>query len=164
MTQSHISLRPAVPEDLSSINAIIARAIESWALPERVKRLTLPSLQYNQTDLDFQDLWVAELEKTIVGMSTWEEAGRSDCLDNSPTLLLHGIYVDPEAQGQGVGKTLFRQAEAASQAMAMAGIIVKAQKGSEGFYRAMGMSPLPVTDASRHFERRFSKRFAAPAR
>jgi hypothetical protein len=38
---------------------------------------------------------------------------------------------------------------------------VKAQKGSEAFYQAMGLSPMPVTDASRDFENRFALRINA---
>lgn len=36
-------LRPASPADLGEISALIERAVMTWRLPERVKRLALPS-------------------------------------------------------------------------------------------------------------------------
>ncbi|MHA7881111.1 MAG: GNAT family N-acetyltransferase [Saccharospirillum sp.] len=157
MTQAEIGLRPATEADLAHINTIIASAIAQWALPERVKRLTLPSLQYTATDLGFQTLRVALNGQEPMGIVAWEEAGPADRLQQAPTLLLHGIYVDPKAQGQGIGRVLFQQAENAAREQGLAGIVVKAQKGSEAFYQAMGLSPMPVTDASRDFENRFAK-------
>lgn len=152
-----LTIRPAVPGDLDTINAIIARAIQGWALPERVKRLTLPSLQYTTIDFDFQSLWLAVYEQHPVAMSAWEDADSVDQHNYAPTLLLHGIYVDPSAQGRGVGRCLFAQAEVIARSRNLAAIVVKAQKGSEPFYRALGMVPMAVTDRARHFENRFVK-------
>ncbi|MCH8529658.1 MAG: GNAT family N-acetyltransferase [Saccharospirillum sp.] len=163
MTDENLIVRPAVPADLDDINAIIARAIQGWDLPERVKRLTLPSLQYSVTDFGFQSLWVAENDSIPVGMAAWQEASPIDRINTSPSLLLHGIYVNPDAQGYGVGRRLFAQSEEAARARGMAGIVVKAQKGSEAFYQAMGMTPMPVTDAVRQFENRLMKVLEVPS-
>jgi hypothetical protein len=47
-----ITLRSAAPADLDAINTVIERAVQTWELPHRVKRLALVSYRDNTFDLD----------------------------------------------------------------------------------------------------------------
>ena len=60
MNSADINIRPANEDDLDAINGVIEAAVMSWQLPERVKRLALPSYRYNAMDLKYFSLAVAE--------------------------------------------------------------------------------------------------------
>lgn len=150
-----ITLRDADAADLDALNAIIESAIMTWDLPDRVKRLSLPSYKYDAFDLKEMEIVLAECGTEIRGVAAW---GKSlDGPDGEPALLLHGIYVAPRFHHRGIGRRLFRAAEAAALAQACAGVLVKAQRGSEAFYLSMGMDKLVGADTRRDFENRFWK-------
>lgn len=158
MTSLSIHIRPAKLEDLESINRVIEAAIMTWDLPERVKRLSLSSYRY--TELDFKHLEIAVAEDTepnIVGVAAWEQADRKDTPAEKTALLLHGIYVKPSLRHQGVGHQLFLQAEQAVHQHHFDGVLVKAQSGAEGFFKAQGMCRLKVKNSERDYANRFWK-------
>ena len=109
------TIRPAVEADLDSINRVIKAAVMTWELPERVKRLSLPSYYYTALDLEHLDIIVAEDDQQhIIGVAAWEPADARDTPAGSSALLLHGLYVDPPRQRQGIGRRLFEAAETAA--------------------------------------------------
>ena len=75
------ALRPATPTDLDAINAVIERAVMTWNLPHRVKRLTLPSYRYNAHDLDHLHMVLAgDAGHAVLGVAAWEPAqARATC-------------------------------------------------------------------------------------
>jgi hypothetical protein len=71
--------RQAHTDDLPEINGVVGRAIATWQLPERVKRLSLPSYRYHVHDLIHLHLVVAEDdEHALVGVAAWEPANPRD--------------------------------------------------------------------------------------
>ncbi|MBD3669453.1 MAG: GNAT family N-acetyltransferase [Gammaproteobacteria bacterium] len=152
-----MTIRPASVDDLDAINRIIEAAIMTWDLPERVKRLTLPTYKYNAMDLDHLEIVIAETDEGVVGVAAWEAADNVDAPANKTAMLLHGIYVDPGQHRKGIGARLFKAAELAVAQHRFDGVVVKAQKGSEPFYLAQGMHKLDVNDAKREYENRFWK-------
>ena len=154
--QAPINLRPASKADLAAINRVIERAVQTWDLPERVKRLALPTYHYNEHDLDHLHLVVAEDSAAVViGVAAWEDAAARDCPQGQRGLLLHGLYVDPDRQHRGTGTRLLSAAAAASREQGYDGLLVKAQAGAEGFFRSRGLQQLAVTDANRDYPNRF---------
>lgn len=150
-----INLRPATGQDLKAVNAVIERAVMSWSLPERVKRLSLTTYCYTPLDLEHLDVVVVERERgDIVGVAAWEPAEPEDTPQGSG-LLLHGIYVDPAAHGRGIGTRLLAAAQAAARECACAGILVKAQRGAEGFFAGHGFRKLAVRDPERDYPHRY---------
>lgn len=126
-----------------------------WDLPERVKRLSLPSYRYSEHDLQMLELVVAEDESgTIIGVAGWEEAEAGDLPGGQTGLLLHGLYVDPKRQHCGIGSRLFEAAVHAARARGVDGVLVKAQTDAEGFFLKLGLEKLPVQDARRDYARR----------
>jgi len=149
-------LRQAHADDLAAINGIVERAIATWQLPERVKRLSLPSYRYHAHDLVHLHLVVAEdANHALVGVAAWEPAHPRDLPAGKNGLLLHGLYVDPACQHRGVGSQLLDAAAAAARAQGFDGVLVKAQADANGFFEARGLQWLPVEDAARHYPHRF---------
>lgn len=158
MTSAEISLRTAQKNDLESINGIIEAAVMTWKLPQRVKRLSLPSYRYTTLDLDHFEIVLAESKQQIaLGVAAWEPANPEDTPADHAGLLLHGIYVDPCHQHQGIGGLLFDAAQRAVDKRNLDGLLVKAQQDANGFFVSRGMSRLPVEDPVRHYANRFWK-------
>ncbi|MCU0812150.1 MAG: GNAT family N-acetyltransferase [Thiobacillaceae bacterium] len=149
-------LRQAHADDLPAINGIVERAIATWQLPERVKRLSLPSYRYHAHDLVHLHLVVAEdADHALVGVAAWESANPRDLAAGQRGLLLQGLYVDPARQHRSVGSQLLDATAAAARAQGFGGVLVKAQADANGFFEARGLQRLPVEDAARHYPHRF---------
>lgn len=158
VTAAAIWLRPTTPADLDAVYAVIERAVITWNLPERVKRLTLPSYRYQPHDLDHLRIVVAEdASRAVVGVAAWEPAAARDLPAGKTGLLVHGLYVDPDRQRAGAGSRLLDTALAAAREQGFDGLLVKARPEAEGFFLARGLTPLPVTDAERDYPHRFWK-------
>ena len=145
-----MKIRSACKDDLNKINQTIELAVMTWQLPERVKRLALPSYRYNEVDLGHYDIVVAEADNRIIGVVAWDTEPHQGPA-NILSLLLHGIYVHPEYQRQSVGRKLFNAAEEAARGKKRNGILVKAQIEAEGFYQSQGLSKLETQDIERDY-------------
>jgi N-acetylglutamate synthase-like GNAT family acetyltransferase len=154
-------LRSATTTDLDAVNAVIERAVMSWELPARVKRLVLPTYRYDQHDMQHLSFVVAEdSERGVVGVAAWEPASPRDLPAGRTGLLLHGLYVDPRQQRGGVGSRLLDIALAAAQEQGFDGLLVKAQPDAAEFFHARGLERLPVEDPDRDYPNRFWKAVA----
>ena len=149
-------LRPAVLGDLDQINALVGRTVMTWSLPERVKRLALPIYHYDPQDMEHLCILVAEEGAAVlVGVAAWEPADPRDCPQGRRGLLLHGLYVDPDCQGLGLGSRLLAAAADAAREQGYDGLLVKAQADAVGFFRARGLEPLACEDPDRDYANRF---------
>ena len=154
--KSPVNLRPACRADLARINEIITSAVQTWDLPERVKRLALPSYHYTEYDLEHLAIEVAEdREASMLGVAAWEPVAATDCPEGRRALLLHGIYVDPLRQRRGTGSRLLQAAVAAARQQSYDGLLVKAQADADGFFSSQGLRQLAVTDENRDYGNRF---------
>ena len=148
--------RDARPADLDEINAVIEAAVMHWELPERVRRLSLPMLQYDGYDMDGYTFRVMEApDGRLAGVAAWTEADPLDVPRGAGGLLLHGIYILPQLQHRGLGSALFAAAKEAARESGASGLLVKAQAGAEGFFVRQGMMKLPVIDPDRDYPRRY---------
>lgn len=155
--QQALRLRVAGLTDLPALNAVIEHAVMRWNLPERVKRLALPGYRYSQHDLRELHLLLAEDDGSIVGVAAWEPASPHDVPPGQRGLLLHGLYIEPQRQSQGVGKQLLAAAVAAAREHGFDGIVVKAQADAQGYFEAQGFAPMAVQDAGRDYQHRLWK-------
>lgn len=138
------------------MNGVIGRAVMTWRLAERVKRLSRPSYRYHPHDLDHLHIVVAEdAQHAIIGVAAWEAASPRDLPAGKRGLLLHGLHVDPLHLQRGVGTRLLDAASAAAQAHGFDGLLVKAQADADGFFGKQGMQRLPVEDPARDYPHRF---------
>ena len=156
MNSANIKIRSANVDDLDAINRIIEAAVMSWQLPERVKRLALPIYRYNEMDLKYYSLVVAEDNNKVLAVAAWDtdiHQGK----DDSRCLLLHGIYVQPEYQRHGIGSRLFREVENAVRGTKLDGVLVKAQNDAVDFFLCQGMQKLETEDLQRDYDNRYWK-------
>jgi len=158
MSSLKVTIRPAEKTDLDALNRVIESAVMGWQLPERVKRLSLPSYRYDSLDFEHLEMVVAEdNEQQIIGIASWQQADSKDTPANQTALLLHGIYVESVLQHRGIGQQLFRSAEKAAQKHGYQGLLVKAQQDASAFFITQGMHRLQTDDPSRQYANRFWK-------
>lgn len=151
------TLRSATLQDLDAINAVIEAAILNWQLPERIKRLALPSYRYTQVDYENLEIIVAEMpEKGIVGVAGCEIAEPGE-VPGKQALLLHGLYVSPEVQHQSIGSKLFRVVEGLVVKHKCDGLLVKAQTDAVGFFEFHAMQRLESSTPEKDYAHRFWK-------
>ena len=161
MQAEKILIRPADSKELDELNRVIEAAVMSWKLPERVKRLSLPSYRYDATDFRALQIIIAVAGDKIVGVAAWEEADQKEAPQGSRALLLHGIYVDPARHRHGIGRLLFKAAVKATRSQGFDGLLVKAQESADGFFLSQGMQRLEPADHARHYANRFWKAVTA---
>ena len=153
-----MTLRKAEAADLDFINRIVERAVMSWDLPERVKRLAMTSYHYREDDLAMSMLVVGEnTHREIVGLAAWEQADPLDSPSGKRTLQLHGIYVDPDYKLRGVGSRLLQAAEQAAVDGLYDCLMVKAQPDAAGFFITQGMRPFETEDSRPGYAHRYLK-------
>jgi GNAT superfamily N-acetyltransferase len=142
--------------DLGSVNRIVEACVMGWKLPERVKRLSLSSYRYNEQDLDHLSTVVATLPSgTITGIAAWEPAPANELPNNCHGMLLHGLYVAPTHQGQGVGRQLIEYALEETVKMGMDGLLVKSQSDANSYFQSLNFSKLPVENEARDYPHRW---------
>jgi N-acetylglutamate synthase-like GNAT family acetyltransferase len=151
-----VKIRKANKGDLDATNRVVEAAVMTWQLPERVKRLAMPSYHYNETDLEHYEIVVAESGVGVVGVAAWDTAPHQGPGD-AKAFLLHGIYVHPEQQHRGIGSHLLQSAEQAARTHKYDGVLVKAQKDAERFFQASGLEKLDPQDVVRDYENRYWK-------
>jgi GNAT superfamily N-acetyltransferase len=155
-SRSEIELRPLAAEDLDRANAVIEAAVMTWDLPDRVKRLSLPSYRYGVHDLDHLTILGAEDEAgRLLGIAAWEPADPTDTPGGARGLLLHGLYVLPASRRAGIGTRLLGAAVHAAHQGGFDGLLVKANPDAQGFFATQGMRRLSTADTGRDYPYRF---------
>lgn len=152
---TRMTLRPAELGDLDAINRIITRAIGTWNVSERVKRLSLPLYHYQAEDLDHLTFLLAMDEDRPVAVAAWEPAEAEQLPAGRSGLLLHGLYVDPEVAGSGIGSSLLHACRDAAVEQNLDGVLVKATRDAIGFFERNGLVRLPVIREDRDYPLRY---------
>lgn len=156
---NQVQLRTAEKRDLEAINAVIEAAVMGWRLPERIKRLALPSYRYTEVDYDHIEFVVAEIaDRGIIGVAGCEIADPGEVPDKQ-ALLLHGLYVLPEMQHKGIGTKLLQAVEKLVSKYACDGLLVKAQADAVGFFEHHEMQRLETITPQSNYTYRFWKTF-----
>jgi GNAT superfamily N-acetyltransferase len=137
--------RVAQRDDLAAINQIITDAVMVWPMVERAKRLILPVLCYSENDFDYYKILLWIDNQQIVGVAIWD-AKRPIETVKGYAKLLHGLYVAPSSQGQGIGRALMAEVKArvtASDAC-LDGLLVKAERVSISFFEHCGLERMTI--------------------
>lgn len=145
--------------DLPAINRIVEQCVLGWDLPERVKRLVMPSYRYTPADLPHLTFATVRnsADAAIIGAATWEPADPSEVPRGGTALLLHGLYVAPEYRHRGLGRRLIEACARTTVTTGAGGVLVKAQRDAESYFIAQGFSPLPVMNEQRDYDHRLWK-------
>jgi GNAT superfamily N-acetyltransferase len=121
------------------VNDIIAAAVDSWPLPERLRRLSIPVLSYRDDDFNAYSIALVYCE------SKWgsDPVGViARCFEtvaaDAPYLFLHGLYLSPAAQRRGLGRRLLADVEMEARHAGATGVLVKAERVALPFFVASG--------------------------
>ena len=125
-----VDYRLAGIKDLEAINHVVEAAVMNWPMADRVKRLSLPSLKYNETDLAHMVFIVCEAGHEVIGVAVWDP-----CRDDN-LALLHGLYVLPQAQRRGIGTALIARVLSGAAERHLEAVIVRAERVAVAFFRA----------------------------
>ena len=154
---SHHRLRIAAaptPADLAEINSVIAQSIQSWPTSERLKRLAMAPLQYRQPDLQDFEFLMCYKAHACVGIAAWQPdtplalgittvaAGTSGGENSGKAALLHGLFVNAQAQARGIGGLLLDESIRRARQRGFAGIFVRAERFSTGYFEHKGFHRL----------------------
>ena len=150
-----MTLQPGELGDLDAINRIVTRAIGTWNVSERVKRLSLPLYHYQPEDLDHLEFLLAMDDDRPVAIAAWEPAEAEQLPAGQTGLLLHGLYVDPDVAGGGTGSSLLSACRDAAVEQGFDGVLVKATRDAVGFFERSGLIRLPVIREGRDYELRY---------
>ena len=157
---SDVALRQAGPGDLDCINALIAAAMTTWDVTERVRRISLPLYQYRAHDLEHLCVMVAEtLDSGIVGIAAIEAAEACQCPGYVNGALLHGIFTLPGHHRKGIGLALLEKMAATASSRDFDGLLVKAKREAVPFFETCGYAALPIENYGRDYPYRFWKGF-----
>lgn len=150
-----LTLREINTDELAIANDIVVAAIDSWEMKPRLRRLVSQTYQYDAGDFDTMRLFLLEEGEQAQAMLAVEDYPGDEVNLPDRILLLHGIYVRPERHGEGMGRQLLEATKTLARDGGFAGVLVKAHASASGFFQAMGMQELPVTDERRDYPHRF---------
>ena len=156
MITTQLEIRRADSDDLDCINQIITAAVMNWDLPERVKRLSLPTCIYNDIDLRHYHVYLAIQQKQPIATLVLDNES-VNMPGNKVATLIHGLYVHPDQQTRGIGRSLMQIAEQQATLKNADTLMVKAQKSAEGFFLRMGMQKLDIENENRDYPGRYWK-------
>ena len=122
--------RAAEVEDASALTALARRAKASWDYPEVWLREWEPELSFSSDYIRDNAVIVAELENVVVGVVAL------DHLPGEPTL--GHLWVSPDCQRQGLGRTLLEKALAMAADRDWQALRVESDPYAQGFYERMG--------------------------
>ena len=143
----------AAAPDLDNINAVITAAVMAWPLAERLRRLALPLLCYDQTDLACYEILLAVADGSIAGVVAWDKQTIL-ATPRGEAALLHGLYVLPAAQRQGVGRQLLAEIAVRARQLRRAGLLIKAERVAVSYFEQQGLERLQ-NDQSGDYPYRF---------
>ncbi len=135
-------LRPGDARDLAAAAEVLLRARRAAvpAMPALVHPDDDVRAHLVATDLEERDLWVAEVDGTVVGYAlltaTW----------------LDDLYVDPDHQGRGIGGALLGLVKAVRPG-GLGLWVFACNVAARRFYRRHGLVELGATDGSGNEER-----------
>jgi len=162
-----MSIATGKKTDLDCINNVVAAAVMSWPMPERIKRLSVPVLSYDSEDFKHYRFVVYRQGGEIKGgevkggevkggeVKGGEVQGVAAWNPEAPLVtelgtgrLLHGLYISPDCQGRGYGRDLMAAVLSEAMTLGAEGLVIKAERPSIGFFEHCGLQPLSATGAT----------------
>ena len=134
-------VRAAAPAELATVNDIVTDAVLAWPMAERLKRIALNVLTYDAVDMRDYDVLLAESGGAPLAVAVWD-AESAITGGDARGALLHGLYVRPQAQRQGLGALLQRHVAQRARALGYHGLVVKAERVSVSYFERCGYARL----------------------
>lgn len=139
---SRFRIEPVLMSDLTAASAVIERAVMNWPLPEKLRRASIAVLRYGGVDLDHFEIFACRSKTSTIGVLALDfYRGGPD--GRQRDVLLHGLYIDPLFQHQGLGKKLVAFAERLAGLRFRDEMTIKAERVSCAFFERCGYRHRP---------------------
>ena len=112
-----MTLRPAVLDDIPAIMQLVRKVVPMMHATGNFQwGLDYPNPEVFAKDISLAQLWVAEVEGNIVGVTAITMDQDPEYADagwdiHEKAIVTHRLAVDPDCQGKGIAKALMQQAE-----------------------------------------------------
>jgi GNAT superfamily N-acetyltransferase len=131
-----LSVRPAVPKDAEAAVMVLRRSITELCIADhRGDAQTIAKWLANKTAQDFAS-WLGHDDNFCVVAASPERLLGVGLLHRSGELRL--CYVSPGAQGQGIGKAIYRALEEKAGAWALKKLSLESTVAARPFYESLG--------------------------
>jgi ribosomal protein S18 acetylase RimI-like enzyme len=139
-------VRPAREADGAALTSLARRSKAAWGYPESWLTEWESALTLAPAYLREHEVFVAELNDEAVGVVALEVGPGGAEIGH--------LWVAPEHQGRGVGRTLMERAVARAGELGQASIRIESDPNARGFYERLGAIPegkveAPVAGQSR---------------
>ena len=157
-TQStaELSLASIAPTqaNLTEVNSVIERSIQSWPTTLRLKRLAMAPLQYRGADLQDFEFLLCYKAHACLGIAAWQpdtplslrsnmdSAGDLGSEHSARAVLLHGLFVSAQSQASGIGGLLLDELTRQARQRGFTGIFVRAERFSTSYFEHKGFHRL----------------------
>ena len=157
-TRSPTDCSPAINSpthvNLSEVNGVIERSIQSWPTTLRLKRLAMAPLQYRGPDLQDFEFLLCYKAHACLGIAAWQpdtplslrsnidSAGDLGSENSARAVLLHGLFVSAQSQASGIGGLLLDELTRQARQRGFAGIFVRAERFSTSYFEHKGFHQL----------------------
>ena len=134
MTDGQVfSIRPATAEDARAVSAIIVRTLQETNARDYPSAVIALNVANNTPEIIASRIandavFVAQMAGRVVGTASLNGDA------------VKGVFVEPEAQGRGIGQALMREIETLARAGAVLELRLQASITARGFYEKLGFS------------------------
>lgn len=136
--ERQVRIKTVAAPDLTVVNRIIASAVESWPVTDRLKRLSGPLLQYSESDLAEFQCFLFDQDSIGKGVAVLSRDTSFVGRHETRCALLHGLYVQADAQRSGIGRILLQTVANRVREAGGEGLLVKSQRVSRSYFEAQG--------------------------
>lgn len=143
-----IEVSPARAGEAAALTLIARRAKASWGYPDSWLEAWREELTLTEEYLARTSVWVARVGGEPVALVAVEETGRPGSVGS-----LEHLWVDPRAQGRGLGRRLVEVAVEGARRRGLASLEVASDPGAEAFYLRLGarrVGSLPASMPGAH--------------
>ncbi|WP_316829644.1 GNAT family N-acetyltransferase [Pedobacter aquatilis] len=112
-----MNIRLAVTEDIAEIMQLVKKVVPLMRASGNFQwGDDYPNPEVFAKDISINQLWIAEIDEKIVGISAITNDQDAEYADagwdiNEKAIVTHRLAVDPDCQGKGIAKALMNQAE-----------------------------------------------------
>jgi GNAT superfamily N-acetyltransferase len=132
--QSELLIRRATGGEADALSALALRSKAHWGYDQRFLERVRPQLTFTEADLADSPVYVLTVDGEALGVYR---------LGGSPPVgELEDLWLDPSLIGGGHGRRLFEHALYEAKEIGFESLLIEADPNAEGFYAAMGASPI----------------------
>jgi predicted N-acetyltransferase YhbS len=128
----NLRLRPARIDEAELLTAIVRRSKASHGYDEAFMELLIADTIIAPEQIAAESMMVAEIEGRVVGFAHLMP------IDRPETVYLENLFVEPDIQNAGVGRTLFNWALAEAARQGYAWLEWDSDPNAAAFYEKMG--------------------------